>query len=261
MNKVEKILNNYYNTYDEESRLIKDKAHSIEYLTTTNYIDKYLNSKNRILEIGAGTGRYSITYASKGFKVDSVELVDRNLKLLKSKITKDMKINAMHGNCMNLNMYEDNTFDVTLVLGPLYHLFKEKDIEKAIKEAIRVTKKEGKIFIAYITSDAVVMSYGLRKKNLKKLKELCDDDWNIPKVEEEIFATFRIEDFNKLIKQFKVKHLETIATDGIALQMQEYINKLDDEEFKIYVDYHLKNCKRKDLIGYSSHILEILEKE
>ena len=41
MNKVEKILNNYYNTYDEESRLIKDKAHSIEYLTTTNYIDKY----------------------------------------------------------------------------------------------------------------------------------------------------------------------------------------------------------------------------
>ena len=165
------------------------------------------------------------------------------------------------GNCMDLKMYKDNTFDITLVLGPLYHLFKDSDITKALKEAIRVTKKGGKLFIAYITSDSVIMSYGLRKGNLKRLKEVCDDNWDIPKVEEEIFATFRIENFNKLIKKFNVKQIETIATDGIALQMQNYINKLNDEDFKIYIDYHLKNCRRKDLIGYSSHILEILRKE
>ena len=44
------------------------------------------------------------------------------------------------------------------------------------------------------------------------------------------------------------------------MQLQEYINNLDEEEFEIYMDYHLKNCKRKDLIGYSTHILEIVEK-
>ena len=42
--------------------------------------------------------------------------------------------------------------------------------------------------------------------------------------------------------------------------MQDYINNLDEEEYNIYIDYHLKNCNRKDLIGYSSHILEIVEK-
>ena len=65
MNEVEKILNEYYNNYNEDERLIKDKAHQMEYITTTKYIEKYLKSGNRILEVGAGTGRYSINYAKR----------------------------------------------------------------------------------------------------------------------------------------------------------------------------------------------------
>ena len=64
----------------------------------------------------------------------------------------------------------------------------------------------------------------------------------------------------KLISKFNVKKIETIATDGIAPQMQEYVNNFDDEEFDLYIDYHLKNCMRRELLGYSSHILEIVEK-
>lgn len=260
MNEVEKILNEYYNNYDEDSRLIKDKAHQIEFITTTKYIEKYLEKGNRILEIGAGTGRYSIHYAKKGFEVYSVELINKNLEILKSKITKDMKINAIQGNALDLNSLKDNIFDITLVLGPLYHLYDELDIDKAIKEAIRVTKSGGKIFIAYLTDDSVIYSYGVRKGNLKRLKEICDDNWNMPKLKEEIFATFKVDDFSKLMKKYEVKELETVATDGFAPNMADYINKMTDEEFEIFLDYHLKNCKRKDLMGYSSHILEIVEK-
>lgn len=261
MNEVEEILNKYYEEYDEDSRLVRDKAHTIEYLTTIKYIDKYLKKGDRILEVGAGTGRYSIKYAQDGYQVDSVELINKNLEILKSKITKNMNINAIQGNCINMSMYEDNTFDVTLVLGPLYHLYEEEDINRAITETIRVTKTGGKIFIAYITDDAVMLSYGLRKGNLKRLKEICDENWNVAKLKEEIFATYKIKDFDELIGKFNIKKLETIATDGIAPNMQSYINELDEEEFEIYLDYHLKNCRRKDLIGYSSHILEIVEKK
>lgn len=260
MNEVEEILNNYYNNYDEELRLTKDKAHRIEYITTTKYIEKYLKNGDKILEVGAGTGRYAINYAKKGYSVEAVELVNKNLEVLKSKITDEMNINAIKGNCLNLNMYNNDTFDITLVLGPLYHLYDEKDIKQAISEAIRVTKKGGKIFIAYLTDDSVIFSYGVRKGNMKRLKELCDEKWNLAKIKEEIFATFKVNDFDKLISNYRVKGLETIATDGIATNMSEYINAFTDEEFEIFVDYHLKNCNRKDLIGYSSHVLEIIEK-
>lgn len=260
MNEVEEILNEYYNNYDEDSRLIKDKAHQIEFITTTKYIEKYLEKGNKILEIGAGTGRYSIHYAQKGFEVYSVELINKNLEILKNKITKDMKINAIQGNAVDLNSIKDDTFDITLVLGPLYHLYDEFDIDKAIKEAVRVTKRKGKIFMAYLTDDSVVYSYGVRKGNLKRLKKICGDKWNIPKMREEIFATFKVDDFSKLMKKYEVKELETVATDGFAPNMADYINKMTDKEFEIFLDYHLKNCKRKDLIGYSSHVLEIVEK-
>ena len=261
MNDVEKIINDYYNNYDEDSRLIKDKAHRIEYITTTKYIEKYLKKGDRILEIGAGTGRYSINYASKGYKVDAVELVNKNLEILKGKITEEMDISAIQGNAMDLSMYKENTFDITLVLGPLYHLYDDTDINKALEEAIRVTKSKGKIFIAYLTDDSVILSYGVRKGNLKRLKDMCDENWNIPKIKKEIFATYKIENFNKMIQEFNIKQLETIAVDGIAPNIHEYINNLNEEEFEIYLDYHLKNCKRKDLMGYSSHILEIVEKK
>ena len=261
MGNVNEILENYYNNYDEDSRLVRDKTHMIEFITTTKFIDKYLKSGDRILEVGAGTGRYTIHYAEKGFKVDAVELVKKNLDILKSKISEKLEVNALQGNCLDLNMYEDNTFDITLVLGPLYHLYTEEDAKKAIDEAIRVTKKHGKIIIAYITDDAVVLSYGVRKGNLKRLATCCDDNWKVEKREEEIFASYRIDEFDKLISNFNVQKLETIAADGIAPQMKDFVNNLDEEEFNLLVDYHLKNCMRRELLGYSCHILEIIEKE
>ena len=260
MNEIEKILNDYYNSYDEDSRLIRDKAHTIEYITTTKYIEKYLKDGDRILEVGAGTGRYSLNYAAKGYQVDSVELIEKNLNILKSKVLENMNICPVKGNALDLSIYDDNTFDITLILGPLYHLYDELDIERAISEAIRVTKKGGKIFFAYITDNAIVLSYGIRKKNICRLKEICDENWKLPKLKNEIFSSFCIEEFDEIIGKFNINKLATIATDGIASNIAEHINKLDEKEFQLFLDYHLKTCKRKDLMGYSCHILEIVEK-
>lgn len=260
MEKIEEIINDYYNNYEEDIRLIKDKTHKLEFITTTKYIEKYLKSGDRILEIGAGTGRYSIYYAEKGYQIDAVELVQKNLDILKSKITKDMKINAIKGNALDLSCFEDNTFDITLVFGPMYHLYCEVDSKKALSEAIRVTKKGGKIFIAFLTDDSIVMSYGIRKKNIKDLKNIVDENWKVPRIPEKVFASYRIEEFENLIRKFDVNELELISEDGIAQNMPIYIEELDDEEYDLYVDYHLKNCMRRELLGFSSHLLEIVEK-
>ncbi len=260
MREVDKILENYYEDYDEDARLIKDKAHKVEYITTIKYIDKFLKKGNRILEVGAGTGRYSLHYAEKGYQVDSVELVNKNLEILKSKIKKNMNINAIQGNALDLNMYKDDTFDITLVLGPLYHLYEYNEINQAIEEAIRVTKKNGKIFIAYIPNDAVFLNYGIKSRQIKRLKKLCDENWKIKNIKEEIFSTFKVEEFNKIMDKHKVRKIKNVSTDGVSQILKDYINCLDDEEFNLYVDYHLKNCERYDIMGISAHSLYICEK-
>ncbi len=261
---LDNVLDDFYNNeYIEDDRLSRDKTHRIEFITTTKYIDKYLKTGDRILEVGAGTGAYSLYYANKGYQVDALELVQSNVDVMKSKIKDNMNINAIQGNALDLSMYDDNTFDITLVLGPLYHLFKKDEEKKAINEAIRVTKPGGKIFIAFILFDLTMLKWGFQDKNIY---ENYGEDKQVslefkPNNSEELVFNMRYyDDIKKLINTFDVKNLGYVATDGVGRIMAEDINNMTDEEYEMYVNYHLSICEREDLIGYSGHILSIVEK-
>ena len=149
---------------------------------------------------------------------------------------------------------------MTLVLGPLYHLYTEEDKKKAIEEALRVTKPNGYLYIAYLTNDSVMLSYGLKKRHLLD-KGLFDENYKFYDKPEEIFTTFNIDEFNKLMDNYPIENISTVATDGLSSILRDYVNILDDEEFKVWLDYHYKSCEKKDLIGYSSHALYIGKKK
>ena len=59
---------------------------------------------------------------------------------------------------------------------------------------------------------------------------------------------------------FILKRIKIIAQDGPTDYIRNIINKMDEETFKIYIDYHLKTCERLDLIGASSHTLDMVTK-
>ncbi len=261
---LDEILNNHYsNDYTEDDRLIKDKTHQVEYITTLKYIDKYLKKGDRVLEVGAGTGIYSLGLAKRGYQVDAIELVNDNLNILKSKITPDMNINAIQGNALDLSMYEDNTFDMTLVLGPLYHLFKDEERDKVIEEAIRVTKSGGIIYYAFILSDLTMINWGFEKGNLvPNMGVMITDDYKVINREEYIFYLTYMSEIKKLMQEHDKQEVITyVATDGVGRVMSDKINEMSDEEYKHYINYHLSICEREDLIGYSGHVLAITKKK
>lgn len=259
MSERKEMLYKYYNEYDEENRLVKDHTHNIEFLISKEYIDKYLKKGDKILEVGAGTGRYSLYYSSQGYDVTAIEYVQHNLDILKSKIKSNMTIRAEQGDAVDLSRFADDTFDITLVLGPLYHLYTESDINKAISEAIRVTKKNGIIMIAYITSDGVFADWGIDHLIDGYPKEF-DKDFKLIRHPEGIFAPFYISEFKEIMSKRNVKFLHNVATDGIANIISKKINNLSDEEFKVWVKYQLSICEREDLQGFSCHMLYICEK-
>lgn len=261
MKEREQILNNYYTECDEDARLLKNKHNRVEFLTTVKYMDKYLTPDTKILEIGAGTGRYSLYYADLGYDVTAIEYVENNLYILKSNIKEGMKIRAEQGDAIDLSRFEDNTFDMTLVLGPLYHLYERQDQEQAIREAIRVTKKGGIIAIAYLTSDSIIIDWALCAHHLiDGMGTDFDENFKIINDPEGVFAAFHIPEFKTLMGQFPVFMEHNVATDGMARHMKEVIDKLSDEEFDMWMRYHLATCEQEDLQGYSNHLLYICKK-
>ena len=117
------LLEQYYNISDEDGRLLSRHGR-VEYLTTMKYIHRFLEgiSDPEILEVGAGTGRYSVTLAKEGFRVTAVELVAHNLDVLRSKLDGTEPIRTMQGNALDLSVLPDAAFDLTMLLGPMYHL-------------------------------------------------------------------------------------------------------------------------------------------
>lgn len=258
-----KALQEYYGSYNEDGRLLSRHG-SVEFLTTMRYIEKYLTPGMRVLEIGAATGRYSHTLARQGYSVDAVELVQHNIDIFNANTQSDEDIRIFQGNAKDLSMLSDNTYDITLLLGPMYHLFTVTEQREALGEAIRVTKKGGTVFAAYCGNDATMVQYCFGKGMLKeqRYQKLVDPvTFKAASDPAELFQLYRKEDIDALMENYPVTRLHYVGTDMATNYMRQTIDEMDDDFFRLYLRYHFSICERSDLVGASHHILDIFRKD
>lgn len=253
-----------YNTIDEDGRLTS-KHGQVEFLTTMRYIEKYIKAGDRVLEIGAGTGRYSHTLSRQGYKVDAIELVEHNIDLFRKNTLPTEDITITQGNALDLSAIPDNQYDITLLLGPLYHLYNEEDKRQALSEAIRVTKRGGVVFAAYVISDICLIDSGFCRNKFSVAEYIkngmIDPNTFATKSEpKDLFELVRKEDIDNLMSVFQTTRLNYVATDGCAEHLQETIDNMDDETFDLYLKYHFAVCEREDMVGFTSHSLDVFRK-
>ncbi|MCM1023135.1 MAG: class I SAM-dependent methyltransferase [Prevotella sp.] len=263
--KENQYLTDFYNSYDEDSRLAAAKSGTVEFLTTMRYIEKYIREGDRVLEIGAATGRYSHTLARQGYTVDAVELVEHNIEVFRKNTLPDEKITVTQGNALDLSSFPDNTYDITLLLGPLYHLYNDEDKRQALSEAIRVTKRGGTVFAAYVISDGCLVNEGFRQGSFsvaEYIKNGLIDPETFAAISEpkDLFELVRKEDIDRLMSAFPTTRLHYVASDGCALLIGGEIDKMDNDTFELFLKYHFATCERQDLVGITSHSLDIFRK-
>lgn len=256
-------LTEHYSNYDEDGRLLSHHG-QVEYRTTMKYIRESLAgfSAPQILEVGAGTGRYSVTLAKEGFSVTAVELVEHNLAQLKAKLDGTEPITTLQGNALDLSMLPSDHFDLTMLLGPMYHLYTREDKLQALREAVRVTKPGGRILVAYCMNEPTVVQYVFGMNKLREVMDLqmLTPDWHCISEPKDLFELVRTEDIAALDAEIPVERLKLVATDGATNYMREYIDAMDDESFAQWMNFHFAICERQDLIGASHHTLDVLKK-
>ena len=257
------LMTRLYENYDEEGRLLTRHG-SVEFFTTMHYIDKYLRPGMRILEVGAATGRYSHTLARRGFRVDAVELVQHNIDIFNSLTQPGEEITIRQGDARDLSCFEDGNYDMVLLLGPMYHLFTEEDQLRALSEALRVLKKGGLLFAAYIGNDACMVRHCFARGLLQDERYLQSVDMDSFKAladHTERFVLYRQEEIRALMAHFSATRLHFVGSDMLTDFIRAELADMDDSLFEMYLRYQLVICERADMVGTSQHFLDICRKD
>ena len=256
-------LEQYYNKFNEEKRL-NSRHGQVEYRTSMHYIHEIIEKmappeQVKIIDIGAGTGRYAVPLADEGYDVTAVELVKHNLGRLKAK---GSRVDARWGNALNLSKFAEETFDVALLFGPLYHLFGFEQKLRALLEAKRVLKTEGVLLAAYCMNEYAVLTYAFKEKNIGNcLKEnRLTADFHCRGEERDLYDYVRVEDIDSLAKAAGFVRKKLISADGAANYMRPTLKEMDAETFEQFMAYHLATCERPELVGAGAHTVDILYK-
>lgn len=261
MSTRKEIVSRFYARSDEDSRLMRSRHGQLEYATTMAYIHRYADSHCKVLEVGAGTGRYSIALAREGMRVTAVELVESNLAQLTKNSKGIQNIEACQGDAADLSRFADGAFDVTLLLGPMYHLYDPEEVHRAIDEAIRVTKPGGVLLFAFISVYAIMYANYLSGNWAVGQAENFTDDYRVRHFPEQLFTGYDVVEFERLFEGKPVRWITTAGVDGLLEPIEERADfSIPDEDFDAFCAWYLAFAEKRELLGNTNHLLYICRK-
>ncbi len=251
-------IERHYNKHPEDLRLLRRHG-IVEFETTMYHLHRYLQPGMRLLDIGAGTGRYTSALMAEGYEVKAVELVRRNIDVfLKREPTADV----IQGDARHMPFLPDASADVTLLLGPLYHLIGFDEKLKALAEAKRVTKPGGLIFVAYLMNEYSILSYCFDEDRIGGLMErgAVDENYHVQAAADELYDYVRLEDIDRLDREAGLDRVSIFSPDGPSDYMRTRLNRMSEETFDRFLDYQKQMSERPDLLGAGSHIVDVCKK-
>jgi SAM-dependent methyltransferase len=136
---------------DEDARLV---VHQLEYDLTWRYLTRYLPPAGSILEIGAGTGRYTLALCRRGYAVTAVDLSAALLQRCQLRLEAERlhgQVQCVVADARDLHVVPTKAFDAVLLMGPLYHLIFEEDRRQAVRQAAERLCSGGLLFSTHLS--------------------------------------------------------------------------------------------------------------
>lgn len=249
-----KVVNVYSKMISEEERS-KKQSYFMEFYLTTKYLSKIIKKTSKVAELGCGTGYYAMQFHDKCKQYVGVDIVPKHIDALNKKVkAKEIKnVVGVVGDATDVH-FENNSFDVVLLLGPMYHLDR-KSREKALLEAKRICKPNGFIVWAYLNKVSVfsglVSTYEYRE-NISKdiLAHIIDKGQD----KEGVFFYTTPEEQVATASKYKLEVVKHIGLDGVGSH-SKVVKSMTNRDFKLWIEFVEKTCELQSSIGANDHAL------
>lgn len=266
----------YYNSFGERewSRLDREP---LEFMVNWHYINKYLPASGSILDNGAGPGKYAIALAQQGFRMTLADLTPKLVEIAKEKsyeLDVESFFDGFHvADARDLSEFANDSFDASLMLGPLYHLQHEDDRRTAVQELHRVTKNGSYVFIAFRsrTNHALASllspNHWRPNDNMNAIQTFMNDGiFNHTDEGRYTGAYFyNVEDINPFMESNGFQSVALIGSTNIGALLSEeqlsYWRQKGEEEYNRLIDFLIQSAEDPSLLGISSHLLYIGRKK
>jgi ubiquinone/menaquinone biosynthesis C-methylase UbiE len=263
----------YYSEFDEWGRLDREP---LEFQVNWHFIQEYLPKTGKVLDNGAGPGKYAMRLAQQGHAVTLTDLVPKLVEVAQEKANELGVSDQFEGfhvaDARNLSVLQDEQFDAALALGPMYHLQLEQDRNKAIQELYRVTKKEGIVFVAFMPRIRHVLSSLLYPENwrpndnMEAIKQFIrTGEFNHS--DEGRFTGayyFNIEDIKPFMESHGFETLNLVGSSNIGTLLSKeqwaYWQNRGENEFGKLIELLKEIATDPNVLGVSSHLLYIGKK-
>ena len=258
----------YYNN-DPENEHTRLERHQLEYELTWRYLDQYLPAQGSILEIGAGTGRYTLELARRGYTITAVDLSRVEIEVCRKGLAEaglEGQVRLVVADARDLGAVKEQGFDVVLLMGPLYHLVAEADRRAALQEASARLREGGIIFSAFISR------FGIMCDLIKNVPGWIEGQTEVHSVLEkgkspDDFPRGGFRGYFATAAEIAPLHeglgFESLALAGVEPAIaadDESYNSLQGQDRQLWLDLLYEISTETSIIGASRHLLYIGKK-
>lgn len=261
-------MREYYDALgdDEWSRLVDSPRGRVSFEVHRRLLRTYVKPGDRVLEIGAGPGRFTIELAARGALIDVTDFSPVQLELNRAHVQgTDAESSVQSRELLDIcdtDRYADGAYDVVLAYGgPLSYAFEETD--RAMTGLLRVTKPGGVVLASVMSLlGSWRLFLGAALEDIKRVGEDANDvvlttgDLR-PMGTRHVCQLFRSRDVAELVRRCGGTVMAMSASNWASLADPAILEEIErsPDSWQRFLEHELRACAEPGALDGGTHLV------